>query len=195
MAEDSFDKTKRKDQRIGSYSPKHVPVDDVMVEVLSKIDWSERIERKGNRAEIKVPPDNVPEVLNIFRKRGYDHFVALTCIDLIREDMFELVYHLWSYGSRIHVYVKTSIRRNDPSIRSVVDVFRPAITYEREIKEMFGVDFPGNPRLTQFILEDWDGPPPMLKDFDSIQFVQDVYDMKVRNPKGLPPKWTKEEDV
>ena len=48
-------------------------------------------------------------------------------------------------------------------------------------------DFPGNPRLTQFILEDWDGPPPMRKDFDSISYSRETYDMKVRYEKALPP--------
>ena len=84
--------------------------------------------------------------------------------------------------------MKTTIDREKAIMDSVVEVFRPVITYEREIKEMFGVDFPSNPRLTDFILEDWQGPPPMRKDFDSIQYVQDTFDMEVRHPKGLPPK-------
>ncbi len=195
MVEDSYDHTKRKDQRTGTYKPKNIPVDDVMNEVIRTFSDAERIERKGKSAEVVVGKFTVSETLAIFKKRGYDHFVALTCIDLIEEDQFEMVYHLFSYGAKVHVYLKTRIDREGPSIDSVIEVFRPAITYEREIKEMFGVDFPGNPRLTQFILEDWEGPPPMLKDFDSIQYVQDHFGIKVRNPKTLPPKWKKAGDA
>lgn len=192
MVKDSYDLTKRKDQRNGTYVPKDVPVQKVMDEVLKKVPGSEMVPRKGRRGEIKVPPLLVSETLSIFKRDGYDHFVALTCIDQIEEGKFDLVYHLFSYGARVHVYVKTSIPRKRPTIHSVIDVFRPSITYEREIKEMFGVDFPGNPRLTDFILEDWEGPPPMRKDFDSIQYVQDTFDIHVRHPKGLPPKPKKE---
>lgn len=194
MVEDTYDHTKGKDDRRGTYVPRNVPVDDVIEKVLTSFPKTERIERKGNRAEIRIPFDLGKEVLSVFKRSGYDHFVALTCIDMIEDDEFEMVYHLFSYGARVHVYIKTRIDRDEPSIDSVVDVFRPVITYEREIKEMFGVDFPGNPRLTQFILEDWEGPPPMRKDFDSIQYVQDTFDMKVRNPKTLPPKWKKAGD-
>lgn len=195
MVKDSYDLTKRKDQRSGRYVPKDIAVDTVLDEVEERFPGSERVERKANRAEIKVEAKQVPSVLEVFKKNGYDHFVALTCIDLFKEDLFELVYHLFSYGSRTHVYVKTTMDREEAVMDSVVEVFRPAITYEREIKEMFGVDFPGNPRLTDFILEDWQGPPPMRKDFDSIQYVQDTFDMEVRHPKALPPKNVKEGDA
>jgi len=192
MVEDSYDLTKRKDERSGEYVPEDIPAERAADEVLKKVPGAESRKRKDGRVELNVPSTSIRSVMSEFRRMGYDHFVALTCIDLIKEDMFEMVYHLWSYGARTHVYVKTNIPREDPSIESVVEVFRTAVTYEREIKEMFGVDFPGNQRLTQFILEDWEGPPPMRKDFDSIRYVQDKFDIKVRNPKGLPPKWTKE---
>ena len=34
---------------------------------------------------------------------------------------------------------------------------------------MYGVNYIGNDRLGEFILEDWVGKPPMLRDFDSIK--------------------------
>lgn len=189
MTEDTYDHTGSTEGKSGQYVPRDVDAEDVIEELIDVFPDVEKVERKkGNRAEVRIPESIVPEVLTRFRDSGYDHFVALTCIDIIEESSFELVYHLFSYGSRVHVHVKTSVDRERPSIRSVVGVFRPAVTYEREIKEMFGVDFPGNPRLTQFILEDWEGPPPMRKDFDSIAYVRERYGIEVRNPKGLPPQ-------
>ncbi|WP_416208189.1 NADH-quinone oxidoreductase subunit C [Halomonas sp.] len=33
---------------------------------------------------------------------------------------------------------------------------------QRELKEMFGIDFPGSPRVDEpFVLESWDDIPPM----------------------------------
>lgn len=100
MVEDSYDLTKKKDERTGYYNPKSVPVTDVLEEIGSKFNDIEVVERKGNRAEVRVEPKFIKEVLTIFRNRGYDHFVALTCIDLFKENLFELVYHLWSYGAK-----------------------------------------------------------------------------------------------
>jgi NADH-quinone oxidoreductase subunit C len=48
-------------------------------------------------------------------------------------------------------------------------------TYEREFKEMYGIEFEGLEAPDEFILEDWDGPPPMRRDFDTAAFAKDVY--------------------
>jgi len=40
---------------------------------------------------------------------------------------------------------------------------------------MYGVHFEGNPRLTPFLLDHWQGPPPMRRDFDTRKYVQDAF--------------------
>jgi NADH-quinone oxidoreductase subunit C len=146
------------------------------------------------RWKAKIEPLKVRTALSILKEKGYDHFVALSCVDHLKDDEMELVYHLWSYGSKDLIMISTRVPRDLPVMESVHEIFRPAITYEREIHEMFGVDFPGNPRLTAFILEEWDGPPPMRKDFDSIAFSQEEYGTRIRNPKSLPPGMGKRGD-
>jgi len=49
-------------------------------------------------------------------------------------------------------------------------------TYQRELKEMFGIDFPGCPRVDEdFILEGWDDMPPYRRDFDTKKYSTDTY--------------------
>ncbi|MGA1822393.1 MAG: NADH-quinone oxidoreductase subunit C [Thermoplasmatota archaeon] len=188
MAEDTFSHTKIKDEHREVYIPGKIGMEEAVNTAGKAAKMAQTAILSSRRSEIRIDGKWLRPVLTSLKSSGFDHFSALSCVDLIDEDRFELVYHLWSYGTRGLVMVKIQVDRNDPSIGTVYDIFRPAITYEREIHEMFGVDFPDNPRLTEFILEDWEGPPPMRKDFDSIEYVQDKYGMEVRNPKSLPPK-------
>ena len=157
------------------YRTRNIPLEEALLQAVEKVMGSSSKVIRARRGEVIVDKGSIRPILSALKDSGLDHFVALTCIDLIKEGKFGLVYHLWSYGSRSHVFVRTKVDRKAPSIDSVYDIYRPAITYEREIKEMFGVDFPGNPRLTQFILEDWEGIPPMRKDFDLRGYAKETF--------------------
>jgi formate hydrogenlyase subunit 5 len=68
------------------------------------------------------------------------------------------------------VYIEVSLdgRRSVPSISGLTN--GPSIDWhEREIEDLFGVDFEGHPRLGDFVLhEDWpEGVNPMRHDFDA----------------------------
>ena len=55
--------------------------------------------------------------------------------------------------------------QNGQSIASVVSIWESAHFHEREAFEMFGITFEGHPDLRKLLtLDNWDGPPPMLKD-------------------------------
>ncbi|MGA1820405.1 MAG: NADH-quinone oxidoreductase subunit C [Thermoplasmatota archaeon] len=194
MVEDTLDHTKAMDPLKGDYKPGDIRLEEALERVKMLADGIEINARSIRRGEVRVDPKLKDLVLKALKEMGFDHFVMLTCVDLIEEKKIELVYHLWSYGTKGLIMVKTGIGRDEPSIGTVVPIFRAAITYEREIREMFGVDFPGNPRLTQFILEDWEGPPPMRKDFNAMQYSVDRFDMKIRYPKSLPTHLLKKED-
>jgi hypothetical protein len=51
-----------------------------------------------------------------------------------------------------------------------------AATYQRELKEMYGVDFPGSPRVNdEFALEGWADIPPMRRDFDTLEYSERTF--------------------
>ena len=78
--------------------------------------------------------------------------------------------------------LKTRLPREDARIVTASPVFRHAQTYEREIHEMYGVHFEGNPRLTPFLLDHWQGPPPMRRDFDTRGYVKETFEVEERVP-------------
>ncbi|MEN8192807.1 MAG: NADH-quinone oxidoreductase subunit C, partial [Bacteroidota bacterium] len=99
----------------------------------------------------------------------------MSCVDWIEDNEFELVFILWSYELQIQIIAKTRINRSDAKFVSLKNYWPQAETYEREIHEMYGIDFEGNDRLGEFILEDWEGTPPMRRDFDTIKYSQETY--------------------
>ncbi len=143
--------------------------------MMSKDLFPEAKELRKGRMRIELEKDKVGEYISKLKDNGYDHFVLLSCIDWIKEGEFELVYHLWSYEYREHVMLSTRVKRDGGTMLSLRDLFPQIETYEREIHEMFGVNFVGNPRLGEFILEGWPHMPPMRKDFDTEKFVKDLY--------------------
>ena len=128
------------------------------------------------RAYIEVMPDELEDIIKKLKENGFNHFVMLSCIDWLEEEKFELVYHLWSYEVKEHVMLSVRMNRNNASMPSMSHLFPQIETYEREIHEMYGIEFDGNNRLTPFLLENWPHAPPMRKDFDSEKFVGKLYE-------------------
>ena len=152
------------------------------MEILEKVKraFGDRIEtapKRERQAEIRVPLELLHPLIGYLKAQGFGHLATISCVDWIEGGEFELVYHLWSYERRFHLLVKTRIDRENPTVETIIPIFRIAETYERELHEMFGIDFPGNPNLTPLLLEDWDGPPPMRRDFDTRKYVEEKYGM------------------
>ncbi|MEO6719811.1 MAG: NADH-quinone oxidoreductase subunit C [Ferruginibacter sp.] len=94
-----------------------------------------------------------------------DYLFCLTCIDW--KTHLTMVYHLSSTKFRHNIVVKSKLDYSSPRIDTVSDIWQTANFHEREVYEMFGVDFLNHPDLRLLILPDgWEGKNPMLKDFD-----------------------------
>ena len=95
----------------------------------------------------------------------FDYLFCLTCIDW--KTHLTMVYHLSSTKFRHNIVVKAKLDRNDPEIETVSHIWRTADFHEREVYEMFGVNFLDHPDLRILILPDgWEGKNPMRKDFE-----------------------------
>ena len=95
----------------------------------------------------------------------FDYLFCLTCIDW--KTHLTMVYHLSSTKYRHNIVVKAIVDRTDPVIDSVAAIWRTAEFHEREVYEMFGVNFLNHPDLRLLILPDgWEGKNPMRTDFE-----------------------------
>ena len=95
----------------------------------------------------------------------FDYLFCLTCIDW--KTHLTMVYHLDSTKFRHNIVIKSKLDTVTPAIETVSDIWKTANFHEREVYEMFGVNFLNHPDLRLLILPDgWEGKKPMLKDFE-----------------------------
>jgi NADH-quinone oxidoreductase subunit C len=95
---------------------------------------------------------------------SFDYLFCITCVDW--KTHLSMVYHLTSTRHRHTLVIKSRLDRNDPVIDTVTDIWKTADFHEREVYEMFGVDFRNHPDLRKLILpDDWTGYP-MRKDYE-----------------------------
>jgi NADH:ubiquinone oxidoreductase subunit C len=95
----------------------------------------------------------------------FDYLFCLTCID--NKTNLTMVYHLSSTIFRHNIVIKSVLNRDKPEIETVSHIWKTADFHEREVYEMFGVDFLNHPDLRLLILPDgWEGKNPMRKDFE-----------------------------
>jgi NADH-quinone oxidoreductase subunit C len=89
----------------------------------------------------------------------------LTAVDWPKRNVIEVVYHLISTRHR-HVFkMKVEADRAAPVVSTVECVWKTANWFEREVYDLFGVDFPGHPDLRRIMLpDDWIGHP-LRKDY------------------------------
>lgn len=154
--------------------------------ILNEINDITIIRKRDRRMRIDVKADALPALLSLIKGRGsYIHLSAISCVDWIDDEQFELVYHCWSYEHNNMISAHTRISRSESKYVSVYDLFKPAAFFERDIYEMFGIYFTGSPNMEKFILTEWLGVPPMLKDFDAEAYVQDTFNWAEYNPEWL----------
>jgi NADH:ubiquinone oxidoreductase subunit C len=96
---------------------------------------------------------------------NFNFLFCLTCVDW--KTHLTMVYHLTSTSYRHNIVVKAKLDRNKPEIETVSHIWRTAEFHEREVYEMFGVNFLNHPDLRLLILPDgWEGKNPLRKDFE-----------------------------
>jgi NADH:ubiquinone oxidoreductase subunit C len=108
---------------------------------------------------VNVPLAELLDTIGHVRAQlGYSRFVDLTAVDRLQGiDRFELVYLFYSMQQHAWLRLKTWTDAEAPSITASVP---GANWYEREVFDLFGIDFKGHPGLTRIMLPDnWQGHP------------------------------------
>ena len=125
-------------------------------------------DENGEWLNIIIDPKEWLVLANFLRQDEslyFDYLFCLTCIDW--KTHLTMVYHLTSTRYRHNIVIRSKLDRDTPEIESVSQIWRTADFNEREVYEMFGVNFLNHPDLRLLILPDgWEGKRPMLKDFE-----------------------------
>jgi NADH-quinone oxidoreductase subunit C len=100
---------------------------------------------------------------------GYTLLTDQTAVDYPkREKRFDVVYHLYSFHRNDRLRLKVLAGDGD-KIPSVTSLWPTADWLEREVFDMFGVQYEGHPNLKRILLPDeWVGHP-LRKDYDILR--------------------------
>ncbi len=100
---------------------------------------------------------------------GYRFLTDETAVDYAkREKRFDIVYHLYSFTGNNRLRLKV-IAGEGEKVPSVAGVWPTANWLEREVYDMFGVEYEGHPDLKRILLPDgWTGHP-LRKDHDILR--------------------------
>lgn len=114
----------------------------------------------GQKFLLARPEAVVPILEHLKLEAGFDYLVDVTAVDYPeRSERFELVYILYSFDRNERIRIKTRIPEGYRPV-SAVRVYPTANWLEREVFDMFGIEFDGHPDLRRILLpEDWTGHP------------------------------------
>jgi NADH-quinone oxidoreductase subunit C len=133
---------------------------------------------------ITVKKDQIVAILTALRdhpETDYRLLSDLLGVDLLgfeKEPRFEVVYCLYSITHTRRFVVKAQVDEDLPVIETVSGVWRAANWAEREVYDMFGIDFANHPDLRRILMpDDWVGHP-LRKDFplggEEVEFSHNV---------------------
>lgn len=109
----------------------------------------------------EVLPEDWLAVVEACKADGFDYFDWLGCVDEIgRQDCLRIVLVVRSVGQRAEPrMLSCSLPRDDPRLDTVSGVFAGAAWHEREVAELFGVEFIGGDHRRLLLNPEFEGTP------------------------------------
>jgi NADH-quinone oxidoreductase subunit C len=127
-------------------------------------------ERDGG-AYIDIGRDEVIAVLRFARESlGMNYLTDISAVDALeladdRPERFCVVYLLRNIDTGDELTVRAFVPENDPTIDTATDIWRAADWLEREVYDMFGIEFAGHPNMIRILTPENLEGHPLRKDF------------------------------
>lgn len=97
------------------------------------------------------------------------HFIYLSDVFGIdrftSEERFEVVYNIISLRDREHLFVKVRLPEDNPVVESVTGIWKSANWMEREVYDMFGIEFTAHPDFRRIYMPEDFNYFPLRKEF------------------------------
>ena len=138
--------------------------EDPAVKALAELATDAKFDR--GELTITVARESILPACEAVKAAGYTFFEDLTAVDWYpQEPRFQLSYHILSMSLQQRLRLVVQLDSSAASVESITPAWPSANFYEREVFDLFGVDFPGHPRLTRIMMPtDWEGHP-LRKDY------------------------------
>ncbi len=144
---------------------------------------------------INAKADSIQDVLRFLRDERECAFTTLIDVCGVdypdRAERFEVVYILLSLRQNNRCRVRIAVEENQ-IVPTATDVFSSAGWFEREVWDMYGVLFGGNPDLRRILTDYGFEGHPQRKDFPLTGYVELRYDEEQKRVVYEPVKLTQD---
>ena len=146
------------------------------------------VEHRGE-AQVHIRPEQIFDVAAFLRdKQNFELLSTITAVDYWPEQnpRFHLVYQFTSLEKNLLISIRAPLPGNNPEVQSVTGLYACANWREREVWDMFGIEFAGHPDPRRIIMpQDWEGHP-LRKDYplgyEEPQFSFNFDEIDLRKP-------------
>ncbi|MFO0913435.1 MAG: NADH-quinone oxidoreductase subunit C [Pirellulales bacterium] len=122
------------------------------------------------QTRVVVPRARLADALRMLRDQlGFDYLVDITCVDYLEyrgaEHRFGLVYALANTTTAERLIVRVMLDEPELEVPSAVPLWEGANWMEREVYDMFGIEFRGHPDLRRILMPAEFTAHPLRKDY------------------------------
>ena len=138
---------------------------------------------------IFINAEQIVDALTFLRdEHEFSLLSVLTAVDYWPQEnpRFHVVYQLTSLTQNMTIQLRVPVNGGQPRVPTAAHVFEVANWREREVSDMFGVEFEGHPDPRRILMpEDWEGHP-LRKDYplgyEEPQFTFNFEEIDLRKP-------------
>jgi NADH-quinone oxidoreductase subunit C len=117
-----------------------------------------------------APVDSLFKILTMLKEQlGFDLLVDITCVDYLHypgaKDRFGMVYLFANSETNERFTIRTFVNDPEPVVPSAVPLWEGANWLEREVWDMFGIQFTSHPDLRRILLPEEFAAFPLRKDY------------------------------
>lgn len=133
-----------------------------------------RVKKWKSQAHVEVKPERIVEMLTALKEDEelqYEYLSDITGVDHLElrsydyRERFGVAYILVSFKHNDWLRVKALLPEKEPTIDSLAPVWPGATNLEREVYDMYGVHFEGNPNLIRILMPEGYEGHPLRKDY------------------------------
>ena len=112
---------------------------------------------------LEIQSEALVKTLEEMKIRGYSYLKKITAVDY--NDHLEVVYVIYDVYNKKEETIIAKLPGDHPKISTVMQFYKAADWYERELSEMFGIKIIGR-KTKRLLLEKWNGTEaPLRKSF------------------------------
>jgi NADH-quinone oxidoreductase subunit C len=166
-----------------------------MVEILESAsqELSERFDAQASefRGETRLllAPKHIVEASHVLRDQfDFDMLAEETAVDYWpqQEPRFHIIYYLYSYKHNVRIGLRVPLSGSEPSLPTLESIYTNANWHERELWDMFGINFENHSDKRRILMpHDWEGHP-LRKDYplgyEEVEFSFNFNEIDSRKP-------------